>query len=75
MNAPDTLQPVLVLAWNGIDANSTERGTSQLTTWAEQQGAIVINFDAFSFQAELDQRNVTGGILGHSQGWISLAGR
>ena len=64
MNAPDTLQPVLVLAWHGIDANSTERSTSQLTTWAEQQGAIVINIDAFSFQAELDQRNVTGGILG-----------
>lgn len=61
MNAPDTLQPVLVLAWQG-ENNATDR--EHLTTWAESRGVEVLNIDKFSFQAELDQADRTGGNLG-----------
>jgi hypothetical protein len=60
LNARDSLQPVLVLAWQG-EENSSD---PELTLWAESLGAIVVNVPQFTFQAELDQKGKRGGILG-----------
>lgn len=54
MNAGDTLQPVLVLAWHGMEMNITDR--EHMMTWAERRGAIVLNIEKFSFQGELERR-------------------
>jgi hypothetical protein len=60
LNARDSLQPVLVLAWQGEEKSSDP----ELTLWAESLGAIVINVQQFTFQAELDRAGKSGGILG-----------
>lgn len=61
MHAQDALQPVLVLAWQGVQ-NATDK--EFLTSWAEEQGAIVLHIDEFSFQEHLNAVNKTDGITG-----------
>jgi hypothetical protein len=57
--AANTLQPVLLLGRYGLDMN--DHGAAALRTWAQEQGALVIEVDNLSFQQDVAKwHNGTG---------------